>query len=286
MTRRIAIILHRETLRGDLQWYQIYYLAKIWREMGIDVDFVFGVDRFVPADVAILHIDLSVVPAEYCEFARRYPTTLNHDVVDIRKCTLSRNRVRAQDDYAGPVIVKSNLNNAGLPERAYAHRRLDRATLLHRWLDKGRQAFSPDVLRFNSAQDYRIYDNKSEVPQRYFETPDLIVERFLPEQAGELFSVRLYQFLGDRETCKRFISRHPIVSAVTCCGRESVEPHPQIVSLRHSLGFEYGKLDYVMVNGEPILLDANKTTGVGPSGVDAGAIDLLRYRAEGIRAYF
>ena len=285
MARRIAILLHQENRRRDLRHYQIYRLAKIWREMGIDVVFVFGVDRFVPADVAILHIDLSVVPAEYCEFAQQYPITLNRDVVDIRKATLSRNLLRAQDNYNGPVIVKSNLNNAGQPERKLARRRLALGTRLHRWLDKGRQAFSPEVLNFNSAQDYRIYDEINEVPKRYFETPDLIVERFLPEQEGELFFVRLYQFLGDRETCKRIASRHPIITVATRSGRESVELHPEIVSLRHSLGFEYGKFDYVIHNGKPVLLDANKTTGVSLWGrrLDVGA---ARYRAEGILAYF
>ncbi|MDJ0879500.1 MAG: hypothetical protein QNI86_12855 [Halieaceae bacterium] len=286
MKRRIAILFHKEDRRRKLSCYQIYHLSRIWRELGIKVDFVFGVDKFVPADLAILHIDLSVVPDEYLELARRYPFTLNRDVVDIRKSTNSRNLLRAQDFYRGPVIVKSNLNYAGLPERRLKQRRLAHSSRLRHWLHNWYQTLNPEALRFDSAQDYRIYDDIHDVPKKYLKRPELVVERFLPEQEGELFFVRIYQFLGDRETCTRITSKHPIISSVTCIGRETVEPHPEIVSLRHSLGFDYGKFDYVIHRGMPVLFDTNKTVGRGWSNIASNQEARWRHRAEGIFTYF
>ena len=70
----------------------------------------------MPADLVLLHVNLSVVPDEYLELASRYPIVVNGKAKDIRKSTYSTLRVTRDDPYAGPVIVKSNLNYAGVPE--------------------------------------------------------------------------------------------------------------------------------------------------------------------------
>jgi hypothetical protein len=38
--------------------------ADSWREEGFDVRYLFGARRFVPADLVIVHVNLSVVPPE------------------------------------------------------------------------------------------------------------------------------------------------------------------------------------------------------------------------------
>jgi hypothetical protein len=43
--------------------------------------------------------------------------------------------------------------------------------------------------------------------------------------------------------------------------RERVEVHPEIPELAKRMGFDFGKFDYVMHEGKPVLLDANKTPG-------------------------
>src|SRR5213079_1238108 len=40
-----------------------------------------------------------------------------------------------------------------------------------------------------------------------------------------------------------------------------IGPHPEIVEARKRLNFDYGKFDYVLHEGRPVLLDTNKTTG-------------------------
>jgi hypothetical protein len=47
-------------------------LAEFWRENGLEVVYLYGADRFVPADLVLVHVDPSVVPEEYLEFAAQY----------------------------------------------------------------------------------------------------------------------------------------------------------------------------------------------------------------------
>lgn len=254
----------------------ISHLAEFWREDGCHVEFVFGVRNFVPADLAVLHVDLSVVPEEYIRFSRRYPVVVNGAVRDTRKSVISRNLVAPDDPYDGPVIVKSDLNFAGEPER-----RLRPFARLMRYVD---DYLRPDLLR--EPAQYPIYGSVANVPQGCFGDPEVVVERFLPEREGDLYCVRLYEFLGDRSTCIRLAGRHPIVNGASCLNVEEVEPHPDIVALRSELGFDYGKFDYVVRDGGAVLLDANKTIGAGPlSAASPENLVRRRHRAEGIYFY-
>ena len=84
---RIAVLLHE--LDGDF-WtrdYLLTHLAKEWQRAGISVVAVFGPTRYVPADAAILHVDLTRIPKPYLQLARRYRRTLNGRVEDIGKRT-------------------------------------------------------------------------------------------------------------------------------------------------------------------------------------------------------
>lgn len=262
---RIAVLCHEAERGWDLSSYLIHHFAGFWREEGHEVVFAFGADDFVPADLAILHVDLSVVPDAYMKLAGRYPVVLNARVRDIRKSSISRNLVARGDPWKGPVIVKSDLNCGGGPERM-------------------RGQHFPKSL--HNSLDYRVYPRLRDVPRTCFRDPDLVVERFLPEREGELYCVRLFHFLGDCWSCSRMLSRQPIVNGRTECGVEAIETHPEIVALRHRLGFDYGKLDYVIHDGEPVLLDANKTVGVGALSLTPERLERWRRRAAGIQSYF
>jgi hypothetical protein len=274
---RIVIICHeRDRDLTPRRVYVIQYLADLWRDDGLEVEFAYGVRTFVPADVAVLHVDLSVVPERYRQFASRYPVVVNGRVLDIRKRVVSRNLVRPGDGYDGPVIVKSDLNCAGQPERRRA-----RFPRLRRFLERRRR---PHAMQ--QPEDYRVYPEAAAVPRAYFDDPAFVVERFLPETDGEHYAIRFYEFLGDRATGIRLTAREPIVRGANCVGVEEDEPHPDIVAARHELGFDYGKFDYVVHDGRAILLDANKTTGAGSlSSVSPETLARRRYRAEGIRSF-
>ena len=56
--------------------------------------------------------------------------------------------------------------------------------------------------------------------------------------------------------------------------------------LRQELGFDYGKFDYVVHDGRPVLLDANKTTGAAGLPLTPELVAARRYRAEGLYSFF
>lgn len=270
MTRTIAVLFH-EKHRGQSLNYLIHHYAEFWREDGHEVVFLFGTGQFVPADVLVVHVDLTVVPREYLEFAHRYPVALNAEVSDIRKSTYSQLLVRPGDAYDGKVIVKSNYNFAGTPERTLG------------------VALDPRGVSssyFWSPQDYQVYENVKAVPASLFDDPNVVVEKFLPEFQDGYYYMRAMLFLGNHVTCTRFASREPIVNGSTQVHSERAEAHPDMIQLARAMKFDYGKFDYVLHNGIPILLDANKTTGGVTASSDPQKIAGRRYRAEGLYKYF
>ncbi len=244
--RRIAVLFHEGDRHVSPPSYIVDHLARCWREDGHEVIFLFGTRRYAPADVILVHVNLSVVPDNYLEFASKYPIVLNGRIRDIRKSTTSRNLIHRGDLWDGPVIVKSDLNYAGGPER-----RLQQSWLYRRfrpWRGVTRIAghFTGKEAPFSDWRDYEIFERPADVPDRWFRNRHAVVERFLPEIEDGLYHLRMYQFLGDRWTCSRLASPHPIFKAETSVSVERVEPHPAVLAWREELGMDYGKLDYVL----------------------------------------
>ena len=286
--KRIVIIFHEQQRHRSVDRYLISQMAELWREDGLEVRNVFGVDEFVPADLAILHVALSVVPEEYLELASRYSITLNGRVRDIRKSSFSKNLLDQHNDYDGKVIVKTDLNYAGVPERVLLQSRRQRLwfRFLHRVGIRSPVERWPYPLAIKLPTDYHIFDSLMDGPRACFDDPRTVVERFLPEQDGDDYFVRCYLFLGNRSTCSRLASKNPIVNHLTYCGVEKVEPHPDIVRLRKEMGFDYGQFDYVVRGGEATLFDINTTVGVLDLRETAEVLEARRHRAAGIYSYF
>ena len=279
------MLFHQQDHREPAE-YIVHHLAEFWREDGHTVDYVYGIRRFAPADLVLVHVNLSVVPDDYLEFAKRYPMVLNGKIRDIRKSTFSNNLVRPGDPWPGPVILKSDLNYAGVPERY-----LQQTAMEHRWRPLRRirplvERFLGRTPPFLGPRDYRVFDSLADVPAQWFTNPHVIVEKFRPEIEDGLYHTRVYQFLGDRSTCTRMGTGNKVVKAERNAKTESVEPAPEIVEWRRTLGLDYGKLDYVMNNGEAVLLDVNKTTGASRYMDDEHRRRMRRYLAEGLYSYF
>ena len=77
-----------------------------------------GTAKSPRADLALLHVDRTVVPDEYIEALGRYPVVINGATRDIGKRVISANLVGPYDDYRGPAIVKTNANASGIPRAA------------------------------------------------------------------------------------------------------------------------------------------------------------------------
>lgn len=278
---RIALLFHERDQYRDMHRYDIVHIAKYWQRAGHEVIPVFGTRKVIAADIAILHIDLSQVPQAYVDLANRYPLCLNKNALDIRKSSISRQLLEPGDKYDGPVIIKSNENTGGIPERINADWR---ARLNIKYAQLLQRLRGQPVIRKPS--DYRILDNIALVPRRVFDRADLVVEKFLPERSSEFYCTRTYLFLGDGEACQLNYSAHPIVSWSTTVRTESCDIHPQVAIWRRELGFDYGKFDYVIQRGEAILLDANKTTGSGGS-IDDALVEADRQKqADGLLHYY
>jgi len=278
---RIALLFHERDRSRNLLRYDIMHIAKYWLQAGHQVFPVFGTAKFVPADIAILHIDLSLVPGAYVDFANRYEICLNKKAIDIRKTAISRQLLQQGDNYQGQVIIKSNANTAGIPERVngnwWSRRKFQ-------WNQIGPKRQQQLVIR--KASDYRVLENISQVPEEVFSRDDLVVEKFLPERDGDFYCTRTYLFLGDGESCQRNFSGSPIVSWSNSQPTQACEIHPQLALWRKHMEFDYGKFDYVIHDGQAVLLDANKTTGSGDSVGDALVEQDRKKQAEGLLSYY
>lgn len=280
--KRIAILVHEREAQFDQARYLVHHLARFWREDGHEVFYVFGTSAFVPADIVIVHVDLTVVPDRYLEFAARYPAAVNGRLRDIRKSTTSRILVRPGDGWSGPVIVKSARNYGGIPERLLEPSLLDRSPRLR---NLGRRLLGAvGFAAITSTGQYRVFERAEGVPALWFRRRDVVVERFLPELEDGLYHYRMCQFLGDRVRCTRIGAPNPVFKDGESTSFESVEPHPGTETWREEFGADYGKFDYVEHDGEPVLLDLNKTTGA-TARVSETLHAERRYQAQGIYAY-
>ena len=236
-------------------------LAGHWFDAGHDVQLAEGLGDWPDGDVAIMHVDLSLVPVAYREAAKCYPVVINGAAVDVRKRLVSRNLVTRGDDWSGPVIIKTDLNYSGIPEKnAAACFRRD-----------GKPADLPPGPIVATTRPYPILASASAVPAEVWDNPGFVVERFLPEQDERGYCVRAWVFCGDRERCTLYHGTHPIVKSATIVAHEPAPVPEEIRAERKRLGFDYGKFDFVVRDGQAILLDANRTPSAPPPNPEIDA---------------
>lgn len=261
----VAIIHHEQSPRKHQDDYLLSFIARRWEAAGVEVRHVYGTATFVPADVAILHVDLSVVPPAYAALAKRYPHALNADVADIRKRSFSTLVVDGPNELRDAVIVKTDHNAQGLPERRVRNSAVPaivRAVRRTAWRGGVRLGWASHADRISAG--YEIYPAAAAVPIEIYRDPALIVERFVPERRGSLYCHRRYYFLADAEVNQLWLGTKPIcVNDVD--GVQDVEEAPvppELRAFRDRLGIQFGKIDYVLGDaGEAIIFDVNKTPG-------------------------
>lgn len=279
MNPKIAILTHAG-LKFETVPYLLHPLVTLWQKQGIDVVILRGTKDCEPADAVFMHIDLTTTPADYVSFAQRYPVIINGGVRDISKRKISSHIIRRRDDYHGPVLVKTDRNFGGGMERHLARRKP-----LSRIGDSLRKRLPWTWRHYLKPSQYPVYPSPMNVPWAIWWNKNLVVEKFLPEREGRHYALRQWVFLGNHEVSQRVISSDPIVKACNVLQREKGIPIPDSLRrLRSAMGFDYGKFDFVMVDGEAILLDANRTPSFNIGSPSSEQMVLLENLAGGMPA--
>lgn len=270
-TADITILVHEDAKMTRSSLYILAYLWKGWEARGHTVRVAQGVDEWVPGDVVFVHVDLTVVPDEYLEFAARFPVAVNGGVRDLSKHQFSTLMLRPGDRWAGRVIVKTKANYGGHVDLPYGQRTAE--LLLHEgrperpW--RKRQTLDP--------YDYPVFDSLHDVPPGVWRNPYLMVEKFMPERNEEgLYVMRNWFFLGESGFVRKVSSPYHIVKPLThgddsgreCYLERANDPIPdEVWTLRRQMGFDYGRFDYVEVNGRPFVFDVNTTPVIVEEGL-------------------
>jgi hypothetical protein len=291
---RVAALFHERERGARRVGYKLWHLAERWRERGIAFEAVFGLGRAPEADVWINHLDLTFVPGAYAGFLASRPRAVNARVTDLSKRAVSKNLLTRDDAWAGPVIVKSDLNHGGVPERRTfgppgaaddprarrgwgSRLRFRRARIL-RELDR-RGCVDPS--------GYAVFDSLREVPGGVWSEPALVVERLLLERDGPYYCGRCHLFFGDRSLSLRKWGTAPVLRARSVTRMEPIPDSPEVVAHRARLGMDYGKFDYVVHDGLPHLLDASRTPTFAFADAPLPAFDrgMIETLAGGIDAW-
>lgn len=233
--------------------YLAHDLAERWRAAGHTVLLHHGTGEPPPGDAALLHLDLTRVPDGYLPLLARYPKVINGAVLDTAKTLFSRHLLARDSTWRGPVIVKTAANAGGRAEQAL-HQRARAAGV------------ASDIADTPVMSGYPIYPSLADVPDSLWAMRGLVMERFLPEQEGEHYFLRTWNFLGDRDLSSRWRATEPIVKADAFIGRQDVEVPEPIREARVRMGFDFGRFDYVRHAGEWVLLDVNRTP-TAPSSI-------------------
>ncbi|MFM8411519.1 MAG: hypothetical protein ACKOCT_14745 [Alphaproteobacteria bacterium] len=261
----VTILLHRHDVRFKRNGYLLHRMLDSWAKSGVAVRIVRDTQLVTPESVLIPHIDLTTRPPEYAGVLDRFPVVVNRRVSTIAKSSFSTILLRRDDPYDGPVIVKTDLNYAGLPEK-----------LLHASIRESLAFYAGEAMRTvglrlrrhlhrddlelpYKPKDYSVWPTLSAVPRGAFENTELVVEKFLPESWAEGYCLRYTYFLGDREMSFLLKSREKVIKGPNAVSCEEIETPPAIASLRERMGFDYGKFDYALRDGEVVLFDANWT---------------------------
>ncbi len=272
----VLVLWHEREPREGPPSHRVHALAARWREAGLRVDFAYGVRAARPAHVVVPHVDLTHRPRDHAAWLATQPVVLNRDAVDLSKRRVSRHLLTPEDPWAGPVILKTDLNYGGHPER----RLLGRHGLLGRWASRRPRRWAR--ARWWPSASYPVLASIDEVPREVWRSPRWVVERFLPERDGDRYALRTWTFLGDAGACVRRLAPHPIVKPRHGDETTPVPIPDEVRRARDELGLDYGKIDFVVDDRfGAVVLDASATPGLraGPEVLARRPLDVALARS-------
>lgn len=274
----ITILVHEHQRFERSFLYILNFFWKRWEERGHTVRIAQGVRDKVPGDIVFNHVDVTVLPDPYREFIARFPRAINGRVTDIGKQHYSPILVGEGDTWDGQVIVKTKANYGGHADAAVRAGRGDVAL----GGDAGERPWRKRELL--DPYNYPVFDSIQAVPSGVWRNPNLIVEKFMPEfNEDGLYVMRNWHFFGDQGFVRKVSSPFHIVKPMThgddsgreCYLARTSDPVPrEAQALRERLGFDYGRFDYVEVDGRGVVFDANTTPVIAPEGLEMFAPEM------------
>ncbi|MEE9344350.1 MAG: hypothetical protein V3U88_01960 [Methylococcales bacterium] len=290
-SKRILIITSGSSIRNSLLKWMIQY----WRESGHNVELVSDINTSWNADIALLHFDATDVPLTYINFVRKFPIAINGRAKNISKTFFSNQIIKKNSDYYGMVIVKTVANAGGLPElhaenypkiRKKFIKFIGRITSSGKLQNKYIESFLWRKVRVLDASNYPMYLSPQHVPNGVWHNRRMVVEKYLPEQTDDgRYRLRHWYFFGDMEFSRTLISSEPIVKWIRMNDGEKHQSRKEWVGkksskdcqipkavreVRKKLGLDYGRIDWALHHGKPVVYDVNKTPfGFGEISVTA-----------------
>ncbi|MEO1197057.1 MAG: hypothetical protein AAFX45_12900 [Pseudomonadota bacterium] len=230
-------------------------MEPLWQAAGHHVDI--GQNYAADADVAFMHHDVSVIDQSALPKAPADARVVNGRALDIRKRGYSQLKLSPHSDWDGPVLIKTDLNSFGGPERVA---RQSRVADIMEWPRDQLARWNWKLARRLVPPTYPLLDHVRDVPDWVWHRPDLLVERFMPERDGPHYCLRGWMFLGTRGYSWRLISHDPMVKTGTMVGHEFFDDiPPELERARAACNIDFGKIDYVVHDNLAIVLDINKT---------------------------
>lgn len=259
---RIVVLGHEIGYSPANERYIISHFCKHWRQQGMEVKILKGIKEDVEADIILNHIDLTVTPEKYIRFMEKFKHKINFNVQNISKKLYSKNLLMKNTAYNGKVFLKTDANCGG--EIDFFTKQIEK---------HGQPIFSRsrqnkwDSKLFMRSYNYRLYESIDAVPDGVWENKNLIVEKFIPEIIeDDIYQVRYWYFLGDREVNVGVQSDKPVVKGPNITKRYFIEHIPDELRVyRDRFGFDYGRFDYSIVDGQVNLFDMNRTPTIGKS---------------------
>jgi len=267
---RIVILEHELQGRVALP-YMVYSLAERWQRAGHSIVVHRGTSAPPEGDLAVVNIDLTVIPPAYRSLYARYARVVNGRVLDVSKRRFSVDLLDRYSDWIGPVIVKTDANFGGKPE----------ALLRSVAREIG---VACDIPEGPVVDGYPVFNSLRDVPEATWRTAGLVVERFLPERDSDgSYGSRHWVFFGDRDRSIRLRARTPVIKSGDAIAREEIPVPDELRALRERLGFDFGKFDYLLHGRRYVLLDVNRTPSL-PAYADAEVAAAQDHLAAGLES--
>jgi hypothetical protein len=241
--------------------YELQAALPKLREAGVRVRILDRPLKAGHADAALFHIDLTEIPEGFRDLPSLYQRTINGSALSIHRHLYSTLRLKREDRHAGPVVVKTVLNSRGRPElHARKYRNL--------WTRAGhmlREIADPQFKR-RAAPFYRVYGSLDEVPPEAWRDSRLMVEKFAFPTLDLPIVKHRYMFLFDVELILKQTFNDVLCSGATLLSNEPVDPPApeSVMAVRRHLRLDYGSIDYFVVDGRAVVVDANKTYSSNP----------------------